>query len=120
MKTPELPKARKNAVDTVVTCLSFASDWLRKWCEFSGPITERGKAKTDAIPEYFQHSTDNCLKHHRGIRSEKIRKAKEKKKKEKERAKEENQVSLFRLLSFYVRPILVLIHIKKQQMRFGL
>ena len=24
---------------------SFVSDWLRKWREFSGPITERSKAK---------------------------------------------------------------------------
>ena len=24
---------------------SFASDWLRGWCEFSRPITERSKAK---------------------------------------------------------------------------
>ena len=24
---------------------SLASDWLREWCEFSGPITERSKAK---------------------------------------------------------------------------
>ena len=26
--------------------MRFASDWLREWREFSGPITERGKAKT--------------------------------------------------------------------------
>ena len=23
----------------------FASDWLRRWCKFSRPITERSKAK---------------------------------------------------------------------------
>ena len=23
---------------------SFASDWLREWCKFSGPITEQSKA----------------------------------------------------------------------------
>ena len=26
--------------------IRFASDWLREWREFSGPITERGEAKT--------------------------------------------------------------------------
>ena len=25
---------------------SFASDWLREWRAFSGPITERGEAKS--------------------------------------------------------------------------
>ena len=31
--------------DQVVIVLCFASDWLREWREFSGPITERSKAK---------------------------------------------------------------------------
>ena len=44
-KTIELPKARENAGDQVVIGFSFVSDWLREWCEFSGPITERSKAK---------------------------------------------------------------------------
>ena len=39
-----MPKARENAGDQVVIGLNFASDWLREWREFSGPITERSKA----------------------------------------------------------------------------
>ena len=42
-----MPKARKNAGDQVVIGLNFASDWLREWREFSGPITEQIKAKTE-------------------------------------------------------------------------
>ena len=38
LKPSELPEAR-------VIVLCFASDWLREWREFSGPITERSKAK---------------------------------------------------------------------------
>ena len=32
--------------DQIVIGFSFASDWSRGWCEFSGPITERSKAKS--------------------------------------------------------------------------
>ena len=39
------PQARENASDQVAIGFSFASDWLRGWCEFSRPITERSKAK---------------------------------------------------------------------------
>ena len=42
-KTSKLPKARENADDQVVTGFNFASDWLREWCEFSGPIIGRTK-----------------------------------------------------------------------------
>ena len=38
-------KARENAGDQVMIGFSFASDWLTKWREYSGPITERSKAK---------------------------------------------------------------------------
>ena len=34
-------KARENAADQVAIILSSESDWLRKWGEFSGPITEK-------------------------------------------------------------------------------
>ena len=40
-----VPKARENASSQVATCVSFESDWSRKWREFSAPITERSKAK---------------------------------------------------------------------------
>ena len=39
------PKARENTGDQVVIGFSFASDWLRKWREFSEPIIERSKGK---------------------------------------------------------------------------
>ena len=38
-------KSAGNAGDQVVNGFSFASDWLRVWHEFSGPITERSKSK---------------------------------------------------------------------------
>ena len=31
--------------DQVVIGFSFAFDWLIEWCEFSGPIAKRSKAK---------------------------------------------------------------------------
>ena len=37
---------QENAGDQVVIDFCFASDWLREWCEFSGPITEGSKVKT--------------------------------------------------------------------------
>ena len=46
-KTSKLPKVRENADDQVVLINSsgfnFASDWLREWCVFSGPIIGRTK-----------------------------------------------------------------------------
>ena len=45
MKTSKLLKARENAGDQVTIVFSFASDWLRVWREFSGPITEQGCVK---------------------------------------------------------------------------
>ena len=43
--TSKLPKARENAGDRDEIDLSFASDWLREWRKFSGPITKQRKAK---------------------------------------------------------------------------
>lgn len=40
-----LLEARGNASDQVVIDASLDSDWLRGWCEFSGPINERSEAK---------------------------------------------------------------------------
>ena len=34
-------KARESAGDQVVIDVGFASDWLREWREFWGPITEQ-------------------------------------------------------------------------------
>ena len=44
-KTSKLLEARENACDQVAIGFSFESDWWREWCEFSGPITKRSKAK---------------------------------------------------------------------------
>ena len=44
-KTSKLPEARENACDQVAIGFSFESDWWREWCEFSGPITKRSKAR---------------------------------------------------------------------------
>lgn len=38
-------KARENVGDQVTIKIRFASHWLRGCREFSGPTTERGKAK---------------------------------------------------------------------------
>ena len=43
--TSKLPKARENPGDQDEIDLSFASDWLREWRKFSGPITKQRKAK---------------------------------------------------------------------------
>ena len=40
-----LLEARENASDQVAIDASLDSDWLRGWCEFSGPINERSEAK---------------------------------------------------------------------------
>ena len=45
VKTSNLPKLQENAGDQVVIGVSFAFDWLREWCEFSGPIIEWSKPK---------------------------------------------------------------------------
>ena len=39
------PKARESAGDQVAVGFSFASYWLRGWCNFSGLITKRSKEK---------------------------------------------------------------------------
>ena len=44
---------RENASEQVAIGFSFASDWLRKWREFSRPITE-----SITIRDYVLYSTD--------------------------------------------------------------
>ena len=36
-----------------MTGFSLVSDWLRGWCEISGPITDRRKAKPKPFPGTF-------------------------------------------------------------------
>lgn len=38
-------KIWENASDQITNCVSFESDQLRQWCEFSGSFTERSYAK---------------------------------------------------------------------------
>ena len=54
------PKARENAGDQVVIGFSFASDWLRKWHEFSEPIIERSKGKLKQSRITFDTQFGNC------------------------------------------------------------
>ena len=39
-KKTKHPETRENAGEQVVICFRFESDWLKEWCNFSGPITE--------------------------------------------------------------------------------
>ena len=43
-KKTKHPETRENAGEQVVIGFSFESDWLKEWCNFSGPIKERSKA----------------------------------------------------------------------------
>ena len=45
IKTSKPAEARENASDRVVIGFTLTSDWLSWQCEFSGPITERSRAK---------------------------------------------------------------------------
>ena len=45
--TENSSKARENTGDQVLICFIFACDWLKEWPEFSGPIKEQRKAKTN-------------------------------------------------------------------------
>lgn len=38
----------------------FAFDWSNRWREFSRPIKWRGTLKTNAIPGYQRHWSENC------------------------------------------------------------
>ena len=58
VKTAKLPKARENASHQIAIGVSFSSDWLREWCEFSGPITARS-SKRNAMSGYFRHPIEN-------------------------------------------------------------
>ena len=47
VKTSKLLKARENAGHQAFIGFRIASDWLGKWCEFSGPITEKSKVEPE-------------------------------------------------------------------------
>ena len=60
VKPTKLPKARENAGVQVIVAFSFASDWLKDWWQFSGPITERSKAKPVQSQITFDTQLKNC------------------------------------------------------------
>ena len=45
MKIGKLPKVQENAGDQATIGFCLASDWFRAWHDFSGPTTDRSKAK---------------------------------------------------------------------------
>ena len=57
VETANFLKARENASNQVVFGFSFTFDWLRLWREFSGPITQRSKAK----PKQYNITFDTQL-----------------------------------------------------------
>ena len=61
LETVNLLKARENASDQVVFGFSFTFDWLRLWREFSGPITQRSKAKPKQYNITFDTQLETAL-----------------------------------------------------------
>lgn len=67
LKTRKLSDARENASDHVVIGFSqFDSDWFRKWCEFSRPITKRSKAKAKPSRVTFATQSKITFVHYLG------------------------------------------------------
>ena len=62
VETANLLKARENASDQVVFGFSLTFDWLRLWREFSGPITQRSKAKPKQYNITFDTQLETALK----------------------------------------------------------
>ena len=60
VKPTKLPKARENAGLQDMVAFFFASDWLKDWWQFSGPITERSKAKPVKSQITFDTQLKNC------------------------------------------------------------
>ena len=55
-------KAREKASDQVVFGFSLTFDWIRLWREFSGPITQRSKAKPKQYNITFDTQLETALK----------------------------------------------------------
>ena len=62
VETANLLKAREKASDQVVFGFSLTFDWLRLWREFSGPITQRSKAKPKQYNITFDTQLETALK----------------------------------------------------------
>ena len=61
VETANFLKARENARNQVVFGFSFTFDWLRLWREFSGPITQRSKAKPKQYNITFDTQLETAL-----------------------------------------------------------
>ena len=61
VETANFLKARENASNQVVFSFSFTFDWLRLWREFSGPITQRSKAKPKQYNITFDTQLETAL-----------------------------------------------------------
>ena len=61
VETANFLKARENASNQVVFGFSFTFDWLRLWREFSGPITQRSKAKPKQYNITFDTQLETAL-----------------------------------------------------------
>ena len=61
VETANFFKARENASYQVVFGFSFTFDWLRLWREFSGPITQRSKAKPKQYNITFDTQLETAL-----------------------------------------------------------
>ena len=72
LKTCKIFQARETANDQVMIGFSFASNWIRGWCEFSGPIRELSYGKTKPILDCFRHSIENFFMSKLGYQSEPI------------------------------------------------
>ena len=61
VETANFLKARENASNQVVFGFSFTFDWLRLWRDFSGPITQRSKAKPKQYNITFDTQLETAL-----------------------------------------------------------
>ena len=61
VETANFLKARENASNQVVFGFSFTFDWLRLWREFSGPLTQRSKAKPKQYNITFDTQLETAL-----------------------------------------------------------
>ena len=57
LKQRKFPKLRQNAENKMMIPVSFASDWLREGCKFSGKISTQSEAKIYNLWLAIWHST---------------------------------------------------------------
>lgn len=57
----KLLQGQENTGDQVLIGFSVATDWLKKKCKFSTPITEQSKAKTKQQQIFFNTQLEIAL-----------------------------------------------------------